>query len=93
MAFQLRLTPLKCNESFYLTMLCTKFDTSFQVNKTLPFLVANVIEILDVDPEDLGGGEVDGANVDLDSQRKGQCAVIKTSTRQTYFLPGTTLYA
>ena len=63
------------------------------MNKTLPFLVANVIEILDVDPEDLGGGEVDGANVDLDSQRKGQCAVIKTSTRQTYFLPGTTLYA
>merc|ERR1711973_829077 len=58
-----------------------------KVNKTLPFLVANVIEILDVDPEDLGAGEVDGANVDLDSQRKGQCAVIKTSTRQTYFLP------
>lgn len=29
----------------------------------------------------------DGANVDLDSQRKGRCAVIKTSTRQTYFLP------
>ena len=63
------------------------------MNKTLPFLVANVIEILDVDPEDLGAGEVDGANVDLDSQRKGQCAVIKTSTRQTYFLPGTNLNA
>lgn len=58
-----------------------------KVNKTLPFLVANVIEILDVDPEDLGAEEVDGANVDLDSQRKGKCAVIKTSTRQTYFLP------
>ena len=57
------------------------------MNKTLPFLVANVIEILDVDPEDLGVEEVDGANVDLDSQRKGKCAVIKTSTRQTYFLP------
>lgn len=25
--------------------------------------------------------------MDLDSQRKGKCAVIKTSTRQTYFLP------
>lgn len=25
--------------------------------------------------------------IDLDSQRKGKCAVIKTSTRQTYFLP------
>lgn len=54
-----------------------------KVNKTLPYLVSNVIEILDVDPQ----VEEDGANVDLDSQRKGKCAVIKTSTRQTYFLP------
>ena len=51
-----------------------------KVNKTLPYLVSNVIELLDVDPQDLG--EEDGANVDLDSQRKGKCAVIKTSTRQ-----------
>ncbi|XP_070566753.1 26S proteasome regulatory subunit 6A-B isoform X2 [Ptychodera flava] len=56
-----------------------------KVNKTLPYLVSNVIELLDVDPEDQA--EEDGANVDLDSQRKGKCAVIKTSTRQTYFLP------
>eukprot|EP00096_Caligus_rogercresseyi_P016574 TRINITY_DN928_c0_g1_i1.p1 TRINITY_DN928_c0_g1~~TRINITY_DN928_c0_g1_i1.p1 ORF type:complete len:430 (-),score=182.81 TRINITY_DN928_c0_g1_i1:129-1418(-) len=57
-----------------------------KVNKTLPYLVSNVIELLDVDPDELGVEE-DGANVDLDSQRKGKCAVIKTSTRQTYFLP------
>ncbi|XP_074650059.1 26S proteasome regulatory subunit 6A-B [Tubulanus polymorphus] len=56
-----------------------------KINKTLPYLVSNVIELLDVDPQDMG--EEDGANVDLDSQRKGKCAVIKTSTRQTYFLP------
>ncbi|XP_065072140.1 26S proteasome regulatory subunit 6A-B [Rhopilema esculentum] len=56
-----------------------------KVNKTLPYLVSNVIELLDIDPEDQP--EEDGANVDLDSQRKGKCAVIKTSTRQTYFLP------
>eukprot|EP00794_Sanderia_malayensis_P016998 gene16998-18710_t len=56
-----------------------------KVNKTLPYLVSNVVELLDVDPEDQP--EEDGANVDLDSQRKGKCAVIKTSTRQTYFLP------
>ncbi|CAH2044667.1 unnamed protein product, partial [Iphiclides podalirius] len=55
-----------------------------KVNKTLPYLVSNVIELLDVDPQE---GEEDGAVVDLDSQRKGKCAVIKTSTRQTYFLP------
>jgi len=51
-----------------------------KVNKTLPYLVSNVIELLDMDPQDLG--EEDGANVDLDAQRKGKCAVIKTSTRQ-----------
>ncbi|XP_077978001.1 26S proteasome regulatory subunit 6A-B [Glandiceps talaboti] len=56
-----------------------------KLNKTLPYLVSNVIELLDVDPQDQA--EEDGANVDLDSQRKGKCAVIKTSTRQTYFLP------
>lgn len=55
-----------------------------KVNKTLPYLVSNVIEILDVDPQDLG--EEDGANVDLDSQRKGKCAVIKTSTRQVCYV-------
>ncbi|KAG5626070.1 hypothetical protein H5410_011288 [Solanum commersonii] len=31
--------------------------------------------------------EEDGANIDLDSQRKGKCVVLKTSTRQTIFLP------
>lgn len=56
-----------------------------RVNKTLPYLVSNVIELLDLDPQDLG--EEDGANIDVDSQRTGKAAVIKTSTRQTYFLP------
>lgn len=55
-----------------------------KVNKTLPYLVSNVIELLDVDPQE---EEDDGAVNLLDSQRKGKCAVIKTSTRQTYFLP------
>jgi hypothetical protein len=39
-----------------------------------------VMQILDVNPED--ENEEDGANVDLDSQRKGKCVVLKTSTRQ-----------
>jgi len=56
-----------------------------KMNKQLPYLVGNVVELLDVEPEE--GGETDGASVDLDSQRKGKCAVIKTSTRQTIFLP------
>ena len=41
------------------------------MNKTLPYLVSNVIELLDVDPEELGVEE-DGGHVDLDSQRKGK---------------------
>lgn len=40
--------------------------------------------MLDLDPLDQ---IEEGANVDLDAQRKGKCAVIKTSTRATYFLP------
>jgi len=56
-----------------------------KLNKQLPYLVGNVVEILDINPED--EDEEDGANVDLDSQRKGKCVVLKTSTRQTIFLP------
>jgi len=36
-----------------------------KVNKTLPYLVSNVIELLDVEGDDQ---EEDGANVDLDAQ-------------------------
>ena len=41
-------------------------------------------QLLDIDPQD--AAEEEGANVDLDSQRKGKCAVIKTSTRQVNYL-------
>ncbi len=54
-----------------------------QVNKTLPYLVSNVVELLELDPL---SQEDEGANVDLDAN-KTKCAVIKTSTRATYFLP------
>ncbi|KAI8131013.1 hypothetical protein FF38_04312 [Lucilia cuprina] len=55
-----------------------------KVNKTLPYLVSNVIELLDMEAQE---DEDDGAVQVLDNQRKGKCAVIKTSTRQAYFLP------
>ena len=48
------------------------------MNKTLPYLVSNVIELLDVDPEELGVEE-DGGHVDLDSQRKGNSPVLTNS--------------
>ncbi|CAG9462274.1 unnamed protein product [Pedinophyceae sp. YPF-701] len=54
-----------------------------KLNNQLPYLVSNVVEILDMVPED----EEDGANQDVDSQRKGKAVVLKTSTRQTVFLP------
>lgn len=56
-----------------------------KMNKQLPYLVSNVVEILDVEPED--DEELEGGTVDLDAQVKGKCVVIKTSTRQTIFLP------
>jgi 26S proteasome regulatory subunit T5 len=52
----------------------------------LPYLVANVVELLDIDP-DVDETEEEGGATDLDAQRKGKCAVIKTTTRQTIFLP------
>ncbi|KAK9763995.1 26S proteasome regulatory subunit 6A [Basidiobolus ranarum] len=56
-----------------------------KMNKQLPYLVGNVVEIMDMDPNE--DAEEEGANIDLDAHRKGKCAVVKTSTRQTIFLP------
>jgi 26S proteasome regulatory subunit T5 len=55
-----------------------------KLNKQLPYLVGNVVEILELPPEDK---EEDGAAMDVDATRTGKSVVIKTSTRQTIFLP------
>lgn len=55
------------------------------IYRQLPYLVGNVVELLDLDPTDEASEE--GANIDLDATRVGKSAVIKTSTRQTIFLP------
>jgi hypothetical protein len=54
-------------------------------DRQLPYLVGNVVEILDLDVTAEAAEE--GANIDLDATRVGKSAVIKTSTRQTIFLP------
>ncbi|CCX32310.1 P-loop containing nucleoside triphosphate hydrolase protein [Pyronema domesticum] len=54
-------------------------------NRQLPYLVANVVELLDLDPNT--EEPEDGAHRDIDMTRSGKSAVIKTSTRQTIFLP------
>eukprot|EP00299_Pterocystis_sp_00344_P008206 c3021_g1_i1.p1 GENE.c3021_g1_i1~~c3021_g1_i1.p1 ORF type:complete len:427 (-),score=98.15 c3021_g1_i1:34-1284(-) len=59
-------------------------NEKIKLNKQLPYLVGNVIEILDAAGEE---HEEDGSSQDIDAQRKGKCVVVKTSTRQTYFLP------
>jgi len=56
-----------------------------KMNKQLPYLVSNVIEILDLEPEQ--DEDEEGGNVDLNSKQVDKCVVVKTSTRQTVFLP------
>lgn len=51
-------------------------------NKQLPWLVSNVVEILDIEPE-----QDDDGNVDLDEKPEDKCIVVRTSTRNTIFLP------
>mmetsp|Transcript_6584 Transcript_6584/g.12668 ORF Transcript_6584/g.12668 Transcript_6584/m.12668 type:complete len:435 (-) Transcript_6584:1512-2816(-) len=54
-----------------------------KLNKQLPYLVANIVEIVDpyVDIEE------DGSAGDSNADYKGKGVVVKTSTRQTVFLP------
>ncbi|KAI5189368.1 26S proteasome regulatory subunit T5 [Nematocida minor] len=54
-----------------------------ELNKQLPFLVGNVVEILDLD----AAAPSEGSNVDETISKKGLCAVVKTSNRVTTFLP------
>ncbi|EPX72700.1 19S proteasome regulatory subunit Rpt5 [Schizosaccharomyces octosporus yFS286] len=53
-------------------------------NKMLPYLVGNVVEILDMPSEEEDAQESVNQNSEA---RVGKSAVIKTSTRQTIFLP------
>lgn len=55
----------------------SRYET-FLESGDIALLTHDSSKILDMDPE----AEEDGANQDLDSMRKGKCAVIKTSTRQ-----------
>lgn len=62
-----------------------KTKSKANITRQLPYLVGNVVELLDLDPTAESAEE--GANIDLDATRVGKSAVIKTSTRQTIFLP------
>ena len=49
-----------------------------KLNKQLPYLVSNIVELLDLDPEE---SNKEGSHMDIEMQRKGKSAVVKTSTR------------
>lgn len=59
-------------------------------NRQLPYLVANVVEIMDMDElQDKENCEAvtQNGNLNLDNAAEGKAAVVKTSSRQTVFLP------
>ncbi|CAL9730791.1 26S proteasome regulatory subunit 6A [Monosporozyma unispora] len=59
-------------------------------NRQLPYLVANVVEIMDlneIDSKETNESNTQGGNVNLDNTVEGKAAVVKTSSRQTVFLP------
>lgn len=60
-----------------------------KMNKQLPYLVGNVVEILEPEAEDGldEEEEEEGGAQDVDTNRKTRSAVIRTSTRQTIYLP------
>jgi 26S proteasome regulatory subunit T5 len=60
-----------------------------KMNKQLPYLVGNVVEILEPEAEDglEEEDEEEGGAKDVDANRKTRSAVIRTSTRQTIYLP------
>lgn len=60
-----------------------------KLNKQLPYLVANVVEVLEPDAEDglMEEEKEAGDGYDMDAHRKTRSAVVRTSTRQTIFLP------
>eukprot|EP00835_Amoeboradix_gromovi_P001341 NODE_59_length_25653_cov_0.289622.p7 type:complete len:396 gc:universal NODE_59_length_25653_cov_0.289622:1567-380(-) len=64
-------------------MLAQEKDNNEKIarNKQLPYLVGNVIELLELKNE-----EDEDAQMDIDATRE-HAAVVKTSTRQTIFLP------
>ena len=60
-------------------------NEKIKLNKQLPFLVGNIVEVLDLGAE--SDEEEDGAAQDADAGRKTKSVVVRTSTRQTIYLP------
>ena len=52
-----------------------------KLNNTLPYLVSNIVEVLELNPED--EDEEDGAAMDVDAQRKGSTPLLVTRPGDT----------
>lgn len=74
----------RSKSGFSIVLLCVFGLSKAPAIEMVVTQVDKSIELLDVDPQET---EDDGAVVVLDSKRKGKRIVIKTLTRQTYFLP------
>ena len=76
LAYQMRVQREKIKEN----------KEKIKVNKTLPYLVATIVEILDNDSLE-GDEETDEATGETTATKGSKSAVIRTTTRQTIFLP------
>merc|ERR1719461_1001099 len=62
-------------------------NEKIKLGKKLPYLISNVIEILKVDDLDKDKESADGGGMENAADKEKFAVVIKTTTRQTYFLP------
>ena len=57
-------------------------QSKIKQNKQLPWLVSNIVEVLDMPTEFNEDG-----TIDTEEKPEDKCVVVKTSTRNTVFLP------
>merc|ERR1719195_720341 len=62
-------------------------NEKIKLGKKLPYLISNVVEILKVDDLDKDKESADGGGMENAADKEKYAVVIKTTTRQTYFLP------
>jgi len=62
-------------------------NEKIKLGKKLPYLVSNVIEVLKVDDLEKDKESADGGGMENNIEKQKHAVVIKTTTRQTYFLP------
>ena len=56
-------------------------EDKIEKNRVLPYLVANIVEVIDMKPED----EIDPEAVQNKDDFPSKCAIVKTTTRQVFF--------